>query len=76
MTPRTDGAVTRRAARPDPAAGTAEQPDRQFLLPLELRWRFLENDLAYFVIAAVERVGLSASQIKTRAGGKAHVARG
>ena len=40
------------------------------LLPDLQRW-LPEDDVAHFVIAAVERVGLSAFQVKARAGGKA-----
>ena len=45
--------------------------DQSFLLPPDLKRWLPEDDLAHFVIAAVERVGLSAFQVKARAGGKA-----
>ncbi len=45
--------------------------DQSFLLPHDLKRWLPEDDLAHFVIAAVEWVGLSAFQVKARAGGKA-----
>ena len=45
--------------------------DQSFLLPPDLKRWLPEDDLAHFVIAAVDRVGLSAFQVKARAGGKA-----
>ncbi len=45
--------------------------EQSYLLPPDLKRWLPEDDVAHFVIAAVERVGLSAFQVKTRAGGKA-----
>ncbi len=45
-----------------------EQP---YLLPPDLKRWLPEDDVAHFVIAAVERVGLSAFRVKTRPGGEA-----
>ena len=45
--------------------------DEPFLLPPDLRDWLPEDDLAHFVVAAVERVPLDAFQAKTAASGKA-----
>ena len=45
--------------------------DQSYLLPPDLKQWLPEDDVAHVVIAAVERVGLSAFQVKTRPGGKA-----
>src|SRR5918997_6756667 len=45
--------------------------DQSFLLPPDLRDWLPENDLAHFIVAAVERVPLSAFQSKSAASGKA-----
>ena len=45
--------------------------EQSYLLPPDLKRWLPEDDVAHFVIAAVERVGLSAFQVKTRPGGKA-----
>src|ERR671916_854968 len=45
--------------------------DQSFLLPPDLKDWLPEDDLAHFIVAAVERVPLSAFQAKTAASGKA-----
>jgi transposase len=45
--------------------------EQSYLLPPDLKRWLPEDDVAHFVIAAVERVELSAFQVKTRPGGKA-----
>ena len=45
--------------------------EQSYLLPPDLKRWLPEDDVAHFVIAAVERVGLFAFQVKTRPGGKA-----
>jgi transposase len=45
--------------------------DQSFLLPPDLKDWLPEDDLAHFIVAAVERVPLSAFQAKSAAGGKA-----
>ena len=45
--------------------------EQSYLLSPDLQRWLPEDDVAHFVIAAVERVGLSAFQVKTRPGGKA-----
>ena len=45
--------------------------EQSYLLPPDLKRWLPEDDVAHFVIAAVERVGLSAFRVKTRPGGKA-----
>lgn len=45
--------------------------DQSFLLPPDLKDWLPEDDLAHFVVAAVERVPLDAFQAKSQAGGKA-----
>jgi hypothetical protein len=45
--------------------------DQSFLLPPDLKDWLPEDDLAHFIVAAVERVPLSAFQAKTAAAGKA-----
>ena len=45
--------------------------DQSFLLPPDLKDWLPEDDVAHFVVAAVERVPLSAFQAKSAAGGKA-----
>lgn len=44
--------------------------DQAFLLPPDLRAWLPEDDLAHFVVAAVERVPLGAFEVATRPGGK------
>ena len=44
--------------------------DQAFLLPPDLKAWLPEDDLAHFVVAAVERVPLGAFQVADRAGGK------
>ena len=44
--------------------------DQPFLLPPDLKAWVPEDDLAHFVIAAVERVPMAAFQMADRAGGK------
>jgi transposase len=44
--------------------------DQSFLLPPDLKDWLPEDDLAHFVVAAVERVPLGAFQVAERAGGK------
>ncbi len=44
--------------------------DQAFLLPPDLRAWLLEDDLAHFVVAAVERVPFGAFDVAARAGGK------
>ena len=46
--------------------------DQAFLLPPDLRDRIPEDDLAHFVIEAVERVDLGAFKINHRGTGSAH----
>jgi hypothetical protein len=41
-----------------------------FLLPPELKDWLAEDDLAHFIVAAVERVPLSAFKVNRQAGGK------
>jgi transposase len=57
----------------DPAMGTFVpfSRDQSFLLPPDLKDWLPEDDLAHFVVAAVERVPLAAFQAKSAAGGKA-----
>ena len=45
--------------------------EQSYLLPPDLKRWLPADDVAHFVIAAVERVELSAFQVKTRPGGKA-----
>jgi len=45
--------------------------DQAFLLPPDLKAWLPEDDLAHFVVAAVERVPVGAFQVADRAGGKA-----
>jgi transposase len=45
--------------------------DRSFLLPPDLKDWLPDDDLAHFIVAAVERVPLDAFQAKSAAGGKA-----
>ena len=45
--------------------------EQSFLLPPDLRDWLPEDDLAHFIVAAVERVPLGALQAKTATGGKA-----
>jgi len=46
--------------------------DQSFLLPPELKEWLPEDDVAHFVVAAVERVPLGAFKVAERAGGKPH----
>src|SRR3712207_2801726 len=45
--------------------------DQSFLLPPDLKGWLPEDDLAHFIVAAVERVPLGAFQVKAQAGSKA-----
>jgi transposase len=45
-------------------------PTQAFLLPPELKDWLAEDDLAHFIVAAVERVPLSAFKVNRQAGGK------
>ena len=45
--------------------------DQAFLLPPDLKAWLPENDLAHFVVAAVERVGIGSFAVPRRIGGKA-----
>jgi transposase len=44
--------------------------DQAFLLPPDLKALLPENDVAHFVVAAVERVSLGAFEVPSRSGGK------
>ena len=44
--------------------------DQSFLLPPDLKAWLPEDDLAHFVVAAVERVPLTAFKVTDRTGGK------
>ena len=44
--------------------------DQSYLLPPDLKRWLPDDDLAHFVIAAVDRVELSRFQVNTRPGGK------
>ncbi len=50
--------------------------DQAFLLPPDLRDWIPEDDLAHFVIEAVERVEMSAFEVNHRATGRARYHRG
>jgi transposase len=44
--------------------------DQAFLLPPDLKLWLPEDDLAHFIVAAVERVPLGSFEVAARAGGK------
>lgn len=50
--------------------------DQAFLLPPDLRAWLPEDDLAHFVVAAVERVPLGSFRVPERLGGGGSIIRG